>query len=241
MKVKELLMATAEDLRRDRYSQGSGLVSLARALYGNAVLSGPPTASGGGMSSAAMVPSTDSVAQGGAGQLVPQAAMAPSSVTPLPRTTSMQAAPPRARRFSVAMSYAGESITYVKKVVYALRHANVSRDEIFFDKYYDDELLAADLDSQLINFYGQESELIAVFVSKEYASKDWTGVEWRVVKDLIKRKQGHRVMLLRFDDTPLPGWLSIDVYLDLRNRDPEEVADKILERLPVIRKLDKSR
>ena len=100
-------------------------------------------------------------------------------------------------------------------------------------------MLAADLDTQLITIYGQESELIAVFVGKEYAAKDWTGVEWRVIKDLIKRKQGYRVMMLRFDDTPLPGWLSIDVYLDLRNRDPEEVADKILERLEVIRKLDK--
>ena len=48
-------------------------------------------------------------------------------------------------------------------------------------------------------------------------------------------------MVLRFDDTPLPGWLSIDVYLDLSNRDPEEVADKILERLKVVRKLDEKR
>jgi hypothetical protein len=155
--------------------------------------------------------------------------------------TRSATAPPRARRFSVSLSYAGGSIAYVKKVVYALRHAGLSRDEIFFDKYYDDELLAADLDTQLIRFYGQDSELVAAFASKEYADKDWTGVEWRVVKDLIKRKEGHRVMVLRFDDTALPGWLSIDVYMDLRNRDPEEVADKILERLQVIRKLDKER
>ena len=45
--------------------------------------------------------------------------------------------PTRARRFAVALSYAGESLDYIKKVVYSLRHSGLSRDEIFFDKYLD--------------------------------------------------------------------------------------------------------
>ena len=43
-------------------------------------------------------------------------------------------------------------------------------------------------------------------------------------------------MPLRFDDTNVPGLFSLDGYVDLRDRDPETVADLIMERLALIRK-----
>jgi hypothetical protein len=41
-------------------------------------------------------------------------------------------------------------------------------------------------------------------------------------------------MPLRSDEAPIEGFLSIDGYMDIRNRDPEQVGDRILERLRML-------
>lgn len=56
-------------------------------------------------------------------------------------------------------------------------------------------------------------------------------LEWRAVRDLIKKRQSGAVMPLRFDDTEIPGLFSIDGYIDLRSRTPDETVQLIHRRL----------
>jgi hypothetical protein len=38
-------------------------------------------------------------------------------------------------------------------------------------------------------------------------------------------------MPVRLDDTPIPGLLSIDGYVSAKKREPDQIADLILDRL----------
>jgi len=42
-----------------------------------------------------------------------------------------------------------------------------------------------------------------------------SGLEWRSIRDLIKRHRTEDIMLLRFDDTEITGLFSTDGYIDL--------------------------
>ncbi len=64
-----------------------------------------------------------------------------------------------------------------------------------------------------------------------YAKKQWCGLEWRAIRDIIKSKEDDRVMLVRFDDVPVEGVLSIDGYVDARSFTAYDVARFIAERL----------
>jgi hypothetical protein len=222
--LKQLLISTADDLKRDRYMQGYGLLNLMRALT---------------KSSAA---TTDLAAEATSEAVVPAAAPTegvPASPPTLPSAPGAQrpAAEPAAtaKRFAVALSYPGERRDYVKKVVFALRDLEMPRESIFYDRFHQAELAVPNLDARLQEIYHDESELIVIFISAEYEQKDWCGLEWRAIRDIIKRRRDADVMPLRFDDTQVPGLFSIDGYVDLRKRDPERVADMIAERLALNR------
>jgi serine protease AprX len=220
-RVKQLLLATAEDLKRDRYIQGHGFVNLMRALtdgtatgqIGVAVQSAedqqPPAAS----------------AQG------PLRVFPPTPIETSAEIPAMSDPSTSNKRFSVAVSFPGEKRDYVKDVVAELRQLKMPRKEIFYDKFYPEELAVPDLDTVLQQIYRNDSELIVIFISAEYEKKDWCGLEWRAIRDIIKARRGQDIMPLRFDDTDVPGLFSIDGYLDLRDRDPDNVAALILKRL----------
>jgi hypothetical protein len=70
-----------------------------------------------------------------------------------------------------------------------------------------------------------------VFLSEEYDKKEWCGLEWRAIREIIKNKSDHAIMVMRFDETPIPGSMSIDGYVDLSKRKPTEVARLIVERV----------
>ena len=161
-------------------------------------------------------------------------AKAPIQGAQIDDASERAAAPTPARRFAVALSYASEQRPYVRKVVWALRE-ELARTAIFYDKFYKAELVGLNLDSKLERIYHDDAELIVVFVSAEYETKQWCGLEWRAIRDIIKRRRDQDIVPLRFDDTEVPGLFSVDAYIDLKERDPEEVADIIFDRLKLIR------
>ncbi|MCX7017274.1 MAG: TIR domain-containing protein [Candidatus Sumerlaeota bacterium] len=133
-------------------------------------------------------------------------------------------------RFKVAMSFAGEQRAYVAKVVDALR-PTLGVDAIFYDHDYQAQLARPNLDTLLQDIYRNQSELIVVFLCAEYAEKQWCGLEWRAVRDIIKSKDNDRVMFVRFDDMPVDGVFSIDGYIDARTFGAQDVASFITQRL----------
>ncbi len=133
------------------------------------------------------------------------------------------------RRFRIALSFPGESRSFVEQVAEHLATA-AGKERILYDKFYEAEFARVDLDTYLQRLYHDESELIAVFLCTDYERKEWCGLEWRAVRDLIKRRQVDSVMPLRFDDTEIPGLFSIDGYVWIGNRSPADIANLILER-----------
>lgn len=133
-------------------------------------------------------------------------------------------------RFKVAVSFPGEKRPYVSRVVDALR-SPLGKDSVFYDFDYQAQLARPNLDTLLQRIYRDQSDLIVVFLCAEYAEKQWCGLEWRVVRDIIKSKQDERVMFIRFDDAPVDGMLSIDGYIDGSSHTAKEVADFILTRV----------
>lgn len=140
------------------------------------------------------------------------------------------AQPLSALHFKVAMSFPGERRQYVSATVSALR-PHLPPDSIFYDYDYQAQLAKPNLDILLQNVYRNKSDLIVIFLSEEYAKKQWCGLEWRAIRDLIKHKNDDQIMFVRFDDAPVEGTLSIDGYIDARANPPEKLAEFILERI----------
>ena len=138
--------------------------------------------------------------------------------------------PLSALRFKVAMSFPGERRQYVSATVTALR-PQLPSDSIFYDYDYQAQLARPNLDVLLQDVYRNKTDLIVIFLCEEYAEKQWCGLEWRVIRDLIKQKKDDQIMFVRFDDAPVEGLLSLDGYIDARVHSPEKLAEFILQRI----------
>ena len=133
------------------------------------------------------------------------------------------------KRFQVALSYPGEVRDRVANIATILTEA-IGREAVFYDRWYAAELARPNLDLYLQNIYKLDSELLVIVLCAEYEAKDWCGLEWRVVRELIKNREAERIMLLRLDDAPISGLLSIDGYLDIALLSDSDAADAILSR-----------
>ena len=136
-----------------------------------------------------------------------------------------------ARRFRVALSFPGEVRDRAKGIADVLQVA-LGRERVFYDRWYAGELARPNMDTYLQEIYRNESDLLVVLLCAEYQQKEWCGLEWRVVRDLVKSRESSRIMFLRLDQTPIEGLLSIDGYLDITNLDDEAVGTAILSRVP---------
>lgn len=208
--VKDLLRSTATDLGRHVWVQGRGLLNLSRALGTDVGIESKPANAEGARPAITAAPAKIEVSE---------------TLESAPAATR-----PGGKRFAVALSFSGKDRDFVQKVVYALRN-ELARPDIFYDKYYQSELTRLDLDIYLQDLYAKQAELVVVFLSEGYEKADWCGLEWRAVRALIKRRAGHAVMPISLDDTTIAGLLSIDSPFSAKNKDPELIADLILERL----------
>jgi tetratricopeptide (TPR) repeat protein len=134
------------------------------------------------------------------------------------------------RRFRVALSFPGEHRPRVEKVAEALA-ATLGREKILYDQWYAAEFNRPNLDVYLCNLYRYHSDLVAVFLSREYAEKEWTGLEGRVWRELLMHKEDARLMFFRLDDADIPGLGPMDGYQDMTKMTDAAVAAAILSRL----------
>lgn len=134
------------------------------------------------------------------------------------------------KRFKIALSFPGKHRSSVEQVASHLASV-VGRDRVLYDKYHEAEFSRPDLDTYLQRLYHDESELIVAFLCADYETSEWCGLEWRAIRDLIKKKQASDVMLFRFDATEVVGLFSIDGYISVEERPVKEIAALIVERL----------
>ena len=134
--------------------------------------------------------------------------------------------------FQAALSFAGEHRSYVREVALALIE-KLGGDAVFYDDNFKAQLARPDADLLLQNVYRRQSDLVVVFLGGKYQEKDWCAVEMRVVRELIKNRQGERIMFFRFDDEEVDGVLSTDITIHCRTHTSAEAARLILDRLAV--------
>lgn len=132
--------------------------------------------------------------------------------------------------FKVALSFPGEKRAYVSTVASELKK-RLGPGTVFYDKDFTAQLARPNLDTLLQRIYLNNTDLVVVFLCAEYENKDWCGLEWRAIRNIIKNKNDESVMLMRFDKAEISGIFSIDGYVDLEELKPIEAARFIAERV----------
>lgn len=133
-------------------------------------------------------------------------------------------------RFRVALSFPGEKREYVAAVAAEVKK-RLGRDTVFYDNDFIAQLARPNLDVLLQRIYLSNSELVVVFLCGEYEHKDWCGLEWRAIRTIIKNKNDHAIMFMRFDNADVSGAFAVDGYVDLGRYTPLEAARMIVERV----------
>lgn len=135
--------------------------------------------------------------------------------------------------FEVALSFPGGARELVEEVAQELERL-IGPNSYFYDKNYIAQLAQPSLDSLLQGIYGERSRLVVVFLCGEYQTKDWCGVEFRAIKEIIKRRQSSKVMFVRVDDADVEGVFSTDGYVDASQFSAVDIARLIHERLSFV-------
>ena len=134
-------------------------------------------------------------------------------------------------RWDVALSFAGAQRDYVEQVAEALQARGV---RCFYDADEQIELWGRYLAEELPAIYAERAAAVVVFISTEYAARDWTRLERRAALNRAVRERQEYVLPARFDDTQLPGLLSDMVAVDLRGRAPQQFAAMIIGKLAAL-------
>ena len=76
---------------------------------------------------------------------------------------------------------------------------------LLFDADEQIELWGKYLAEELPTIYAEQAAAVVVFVSAEYATRDWTRLERRAALNRAVREAGVYVLPARFDDSRCPG------------------------------------
>jgi tetratricopeptide (TPR) repeat protein len=136
------------------------------------------------------------------------------------------------KRFRVAFSFAGEKRAFVADVARIIAE-RFGEDGVLYDKYHEAEFARRDLGIYLPELYHDQSDLVVVVICRDYDEKEWTGLEWTAIHDLLKRRKDEEVLLCRFERAGVKGLYSTAGFIDLDQKTPEQAATLILERLAV--------
>ncbi|NQT15149.1 MAG: TIR domain-containing protein, partial [Planctomycetes bacterium] len=137
------------------------------------------------------------------------------------------------KRFNVALSFPGERRAAVEEIARSLSRS-LTREKVFYDGFWESELARPNLDTYLQNIYHNDSDLVVVFLCAEYDEKEWCGLEFRAIRNLIKKRRDDEIMFIRLDDGDVKGVFEIDGYLDAKGRPALEIAQTIRDRLKAV-------
>jgi hypothetical protein len=132
--------------------------------------------------------------------------------------------------FDVALSFPGASRDYVENVAKELETL-LGPHAYFYDNNYVSQLARPNLDILLQGIYRERSSLVVVFLSKDYQDKEWCGIEFRAIREIIMKRETGKVMFVRLDDGEVEGVFKTDGYIDARKFSPHDVARFVEERV----------
>lgn len=144
-------------------------------------------------------------------------------------------------RFEVAFSFAGPHREKVRAIA-DLVGAKIGKERVFFDEWYEAEILGDDMEVLLQRFYHDQSLLVIADLSQEYGDRPWCQAEARAIRALRfeidpARDEAQRLRLLnaRFGPGEVPGVFKTTGSLDGINKTAEQCADLIVTRLTLLR------
>jgi len=135
---------------------------------------------------------------------------------------------PERSTYDVALSFADEARPYVHPIAEELRRRKV---RVFYDRYETVAAWGKDLKPFLGDVFYQRSTYVVVFVSKKYASNEWTKHELRSALARAAKERREYILPVRIDNTRLRGLSNTIGYLDIRKYDARSIADHIALKL----------
>ncbi len=136
--------------------------------------------------------------------------------------------------FDVALTFPGEVRDKVEPIAKAFR-LKFGENTIFYDKFYVSQLARPNCDTVLQNIYKSHSKLIIMFLCNEY-KKEWCGLEFRAIKDIIKCNDDHKIMFIKVSDFDnIAGVFSIDGYIDINEYTTDKIVEFIEQRLSLLK------
>jgi len=132
--------------------------------------------------------------------------------------------------FDVALSFPGEIRDYVEPIAANLEIL-IGSHSCFYDRNYTAQLARPSLDTLLQDIYRNRSKLVVVFLCEKYQEKQWCGIEFRAIKDIIMERKNEKIMFVKMDDGKVDGVFKTDGYIDGRKFSPSDMASFIQERL----------
>jgi hypothetical protein len=135
--------------------------------------------------------------------------------------------------FEVALSFPGEVRPLVEEVAGHLERL-IGPNAYFYDNNYASQLARPSLDTFLQDIYRNRAKLIVVFLSADYQRKNWCGIEFRAIRDIIAERENNRIMFVRTDDGAVEGVFATDGYVDARRHSATALAKFIQERVQLL-------
>jgi len=151
----------------------------------------------------------------------------------LPSWTRTKAVDITKHNFDIALSFPGEIRNYIKSVAEHLERI-IGPKSYFYDDNYTSQLARPSLDNLLQDIYKNRSKLVVVFLCDKYQEKEWCGIEFRAIQEIIMQKQNEKVMFVRMDNSKVPGVFKTDGYIDGQKYSPAQVAGFIQERTSLL-------
>lgn len=136
-------------------------------------------------------------------------------------------------KYDVALSFAGEQRAYVERVASALKQRKI---RCFYDNDNQVDLWGKNLIKYLEDIYFKQSRYCVIFISESYCKKNWTILESEAAEErnfFTHDSETHQQYILpvRFDNSEIPGLKSSWGYIDANKVPPEELAEKIVQKV----------
>jgi hypothetical protein len=134
------------------------------------------------------------------------------------------------KRFRIALSFPGKYREIIEKIAEKLS-LHYSAEQILYDHYHRAEFARPNLDTYLQKLYHDESDLIVVCLCGEYKEREWCGLEWRAIRDLLNQKMNDLIMFIRVDDGDVDGIFgTVDGDIKVTKYNINEVSNAIIQR-----------
>ncbi|MDQ6482530.1 TIR domain-containing protein [Dyadobacter sp. LHD-138] len=135
--------------------------------------------------------------------------------------------------FDVGLSFPGEARTVVEPIAIRLE-ADLGPQTYFYDNNYVAQLARPSLHLLLQDIYRNRSKLIVVFLSGDYQRKEWCGIEFRAINEILMKRKHDRIMFVKIDDGQVEGVFKTDGYVDGLKYSPDQIAKFIMERVSLL-------